>query len=64
MLNILTNLTAIAATLGPLFITDTTGSRAIDIADAMCKDLQPIQIFGQGSTTAQLVGFGTTSLVN
>ncbi|KAF9070005.1 hypothetical protein BDP27DRAFT_1447298 [Rhodocollybia butyracea] len=54
VLNILTNLTALAAAATPFFITNTAGTQAIDIADAVCTQLQPIQMFEKGSTASQL----------
>ncbi|KAF9064802.1 hypothetical protein BDP27DRAFT_1366922 [Rhodocollybia butyracea] len=52
MINILTNLTAIAAAATPVFITN--GIQVIDTASAECEPSQPMQIFMQGNPAAQL----------
>ncbi|KAF9063239.1 hypothetical protein BDP27DRAFT_1427047 [Rhodocollybia butyracea] len=49
MLNILSNLTAIAAAAAPIFITDSTGKQTIDIAHALCRQLQPVQMYEKQS---------------
>ncbi|KAF9067403.1 hypothetical protein BDP27DRAFT_1364966 [Rhodocollybia butyracea] len=53
MVNVLTNLTAIAAAAtGPFFITNTAGNQAMDIATHLCAQLQPIQMFIEGNSAA------------
>ncbi|KAF9064804.1 hypothetical protein BDP27DRAFT_1366924 [Rhodocollybia butyracea] len=52
MINILTNLTAIAAAVTPVFISN--GNQVLDTANALCNPSQPMQIFAEGNPAAQL----------